>query len=744
MNTREFIFANFRNLGKANKNTTLFLNAGLGTMEGDLILIIGENNAGKTNALAALNAFGLKTIKESDKPNFLHYNEVHTPSISLVYNHQPSTNLDKNQAKTPNSNTQSPKYSIELTYTENKNDEASQEINKQATIKALQDKFQAIKELIARDKDGDYIDDERWAKFNELEKELKQFNSNEIGKSYIPIAKFKEFYEDLQDFCFGEIELKKSDSIGLYNHNQANIRLLDEKFKEFEACFLSEKNQSKFTKLKKEWESLKKRHYSYTGNVKFEMIEKSYANLQELLFPKDEFEKQILHYESSKCTVKRTIDKDFETRFGIKANPQIFFYKPTRLKDSDLSTTPNELENSVFFKSLCAALQDDKWQLLIKHYKEKKSAQRGQLEKEINQRIQEIISKRFNELYGKDEAYSFNLRLEENKLEFLLHKNGEALRLNEQSSAFEWFFNFFFNFLHAQTLNKGDLVLIDELETHFSVPAQRDLRAFLKDYANTNGITFIATTHSPFLADIEHLDELRIIEQQDDGWAGIINDFSLFSKDKTRVDALKDIKKAFGVQGLVSKRVIFVEGITDYNYLTKFKQLYQQEKKETLNLAFLPVGGLGDPENSNDEKAKHLIKELPKLTDRHAILLVDNDDKGKAFKKQAEKCKDLTLTVVRIDEAFGNSQAKSTIKEIENLFSQADRERHKEILQAKSKPNESGSVASRLFKNGDNDDFELEEQTKENFFKLLKYLKNLKFVYKVSVKSVKKQITKPF
>lgn len=655
----------------------------------------------------------------------MHYNEAHTPSISLVYKHQPSTNLDKNQAKTPNSNTQSPKYSIELTYTENKNDEASQEINKQATIKALQAKFQAIKELIARDKDGDYIDDERWAKFNELEKELKQFNSDEIGKSYIPIAKFKEFYEGLQDFCFGEIELKKSDSRGLYNHNQANIRSLDEKFEEFEACFLSEKNQSKFTKLKKEWESLKekwKRSFGDTSDAKFTMMQKFYASLQELLFPKDEFEKQILRYESSKCPVKSAIDKDFETRFGIKANPQIFFYKPTRLKDSDLSTTPNELENSVFFKSLCAALQDDKWQhALIKHYKEKKSAQRGQLEKEINQRIQEIISKRFNKLYGKDEAYSFNLRLEENKLEFLLHKNGEALRLNEQSSAFEWFFNFFFNFLHAQTLNKGDLVLIDELETHFSVPAQRDLRAFLKAYAKNNGITFIATTHSPFLADIEHLDELQIIEQQDDGGADIIKDFSLFSKDKTRVDALKDIKKAFGVQGLVSKRVIFVEGITDYNYLTKFKQLYQQvyqqEKKETLNLAFLPVGGLGDPENSNDEKAKHLIKELPKLTDRHAILLVDNDDKGKSFQKQAEKCKD--LTVVRIDEAFEDSQAKSTIKEIETLFSQADRERHKEILQAKSKPNESGSVASRLFKNGN---FKLEEQTKENFFTLLEYL----------------------
>lgn len=54
------------------------------------------------------------------------------------------------------------------------------------------------------------LDGERLAKFNELEKELKQFHIDEIGKSYIPIAKFKEFYEDLQDFCFGEIELKKA------------------------------------------------------------------------------------------------------------------------------------------------------------------------------------------------------------------------------------------------------------------------------------------------------------------------------------------------------------------------------------------------------------------------------------------------------------------------------------------------------------------------------------------------------
>lgn len=76
----------------------------------------------------------------------------------------------------------------------------------------------------------------------------------------------------------------------MYNHNQADIRLLNEKFEEFEACFLSEKNQSKFTKLKKEWESLKEK-WRFGYRQDFEMIEKFYASLQELLFPKDEFEK---------------------------------------------------------------------------------------------------------------------------------------------------------------------------------------------------------------------------------------------------------------------------------------------------------------------------------------------------------------------------------------------------------------------------------------------------------------------
>lgn len=94
---------------------------------------------------------------------------------------------------------------------------------------------------------------------------------------------------------------------------------------------MSEKNQSKFTKLKKEWEFLKEK-WRFGYRQDFEMIQNLYASLQELLFPKDEFEKQILRYESSKCSVKSAIDKDFETRFGIKANPQIFFTNQRGLK----------------------------------------------------------------------------------------------------------------------------------------------------------------------------------------------------------------------------------------------------------------------------------------------------------------------------------------------------------------------------------------------------------------------------
>ena len=58
------------------------------------------------------------------------------------------------------------------------------------------------------------------------------------------------------------------------------------------------------------------------------------------------------------------------------------------------------------------------------------------------------------------------------------------------------FFNLFFNFLYRDDRKNGDIVLIDELENSLSIPAQKEIRKFLKEFGEKNNILFIVSTHS--------------------------------------------------------------------------------------------------------------------------------------------------------------------------------------------------------------------------------------------------------
>ena len=77
---RKLEIANFRNLGIGGK-AVLELNSD--ATKGDLIILVGENNSGKSNLIAAVQAFGDKSISEDDKPNFIEEGEK--PSLRLVY-----------------------------------------------------------------------------------------------------------------------------------------------------------------------------------------------------------------------------------------------------------------------------------------------------------------------------------------------------------------------------------------------------------------------------------------------------------------------------------------------------------------------------------------------------------------------------------------------------------------------------------------------------------------------------------
>ncbi|GAA8534268.1 hypothetical protein KYTH09_13090 [Helicobacter pylori] len=260
--------------------------------------------------------------------------------------------------------------------------------------------------------------------------------------------------------------------------------------------------------------------------------------------------------------------------------------------------------------------------------------------------------------------------------------NQKPIILSEQSSGFQWAFNFMFGFLYNVgsnfSFNHNIIYIMDEPATHLSVPARKEFRKFLKEYAHKNHVTFVLATHDPFLVDTDHLDEIRIVEKEAEGSA-IKNNFNYplnnTSKDS---DALYQIKRSLGVGQHVfhnpqKHRIIFVEGITDYCYLSAFKLYFNERefKDNPFYFTFLPISGLKKESN----EMKETIQKLCEL-DNNPIVLID-DDRKCVFNQKAtsERSK-------KANEDFGNpitilqlSKCDEKFKQIEDCFSANDRKK---------------------------------------------------------------------
>ncbi|EMH45213.1 hypothetical protein HMPREF1430_00025 [Helicobacter pylori GAM96Ai] len=280
------------------------------------------------------------------------------------------------------------------------------------------------------------------------------------------------------------------------------------------------------------------------------------------------------------------------------------------------------------------------------------------LEYNMQLKIDSLITKEFNKLLAiaedsPQDSYQLKIHVRHNnklseekeytayeiKLEIhdcrKSHDHNEPIILSQQSTGFQWAFNFMFGFLYNWgshfSPNENIIYVMDEPATHLSVPARKEFRKFLKEYAHKNHVTFVLATHDPFLVDTDHLDEIRIVEKETKG-SVIKNHFNYplnnAGKDS---DALDKIKRSLGVGQHVfhnpqKHRIIFVEGITDYCYLSAFKLYFNkhnpQFKDNPIPFTFLPISGLKN--NSND--MKETIQKLCEL-DNHPIVLIDDDRK---------------------------------------------------------------------------------------------------------------------
>lgn len=453
-------------------------------------------------------------------------------------------------------------------------------------------------------------------------------------------------------------------------------------------------------------------HYNTLQN----MVEEDYylnrnSSLQTLLqTPLESFQKDM----------QRQKDRDIiKEHFDITFLPNIVLYKENAIAKKDLKVEPSKINKSSFFQALFTILDED-IAMIQEAYEEDDAHERTITEDKMDELFKSTINKRFNDLYCLEQSvYSFHIRLDSDSVELSMSKNGDTINLERQSTGFRKFFNLFFNFLYKGEIGRGDIVLIDEPENSLSIPAQKDLRKFLKDYGRKSGILFIIATHSPSMLDITHLDEVRIVkalnslessEIENPKGSLIINDFSMLGYGAS--DTLDSVREALGTDIEFDKtKLIFVEGIMDYNILNAYSQFY--DYKDSNKLIFLPLSGLGrndtESRDENDNKALQFSPEQKQKAENlitfakrlriHPILLVDNDGAGKAMKKgieDEEKFKN-KISVITLKDAFtiikDNKECfKDDFKdlekfekiEIESLFSKGDEKNLALILAKKT------------------------------------------------------------
>lgn len=650
LKSRVLKIRNFKNIGvslKDNEYQEIYLNGYWNDkIIGNLVILIGENNVGKSNILRAMNIIKVKNIDTNSKSN-----------KELLINSKPNN---------------------------------VQYINSALEIKLMDKEYQYG--ISFENYNISIINNFPNERINKIIKKIKEDMIRLLDK-YISIVNNLE--RDYDENIFKNSFEKKLNSINL--------------------------EELKFEQLKKDYERLEGQIKNFRG-----FCNNNYKDLEDLQQEEDFLDMGEIQLEVEE------IQKEFKSGEEMQSNtlmhtkiPSIIYYKRMNLQDNDLTISKEDIDKdnkTNFFTPLFNKIEGviDDIRTAYAYYNDKTTVI-NELKKSLYTRIKETFSKEFNMLsskvFGKHE-YDFKIEFDGEYIKLLIERDNESITLSEQSEGFIWFFEFFFQFYFIYDLQVWDIVLIDEPESHLSIPSIRELRNILKEIAKEKGITFITTTHSPFFVDIDYLDEIKIVKKKKEGYGVEIVNFGDIDTHK-EADTLKEIIDAFGLGNLnrdiitnPNNKVIFVEGITDYNYLIAFKKLYEYKNNgENLNLSFLPIAGLGKMHENHNEELKNKIKLLSKLN--NVVVLTDGGGTANIFKELS--LSEEKLNVIKLTDIDNN------FEKIESLFSESDKENFESIIKNKS------LEASSLFKNIILDlDKELDEETINNFNKVLLYLKNEK------------------
>lgn len=276
---------------------------------------------------------------------------------------------------------------------------------------------------------------------------------------------------------------------------------------------------------------------------------------------------------------------------------------------------------------------------------------------------------------------SLHIDWDSNNLYFYIKEEDEYFPPDKRSKGKQWHLAFYIRVSARASEDVPNIMLIDEPGLYLHAKAQRDVLNKLEALSEDTEIIF--STHSPYLIDIDKLNRIRLNLRSKAKGSYILNKFHKGADKET----LTPIITAIGLDlsmglDIAKDNNILLEGISDYYYLSAFKELLNFQFKKEVN--FIPSVGA--------DKFHFLVPLMMGWGLNYCVVL-DNDKKGRQVKKKL--LEEFGATDIKIIHASENMD-----EEIEDLFKREDFIKY--VLNEKSNGIPTDKKNSQIMKQPDN------------------------------------------
>jgi energy-coupling factor transporter ATP-binding protein EcfA2 len=275
------------------------------------------------------------------------------------------------------------------------------------------------------------------------------------------------------------------------------------------------------------------------------------------------------NYANANHAVTHPTPSDLD-RLGAQIVPTITYYNeqynltndlPDHLTVALVGTPPNNVTNE--FVTLLGA--DDLTSLFQTNDPDEQDILRATIQQRADALVAAINS-------SSSRLVQITLSMTSSGLQITLRTDGKKSFYRHLSDATKFLIAYH---VYAHQHQPGAVLLFDEPSRGLHSSAERYLREFLERLAAENHV--IVSTHSERLIDLDHLDRIRLMQQDEEGRATVLNSLRPPRDRASYLLALQPIFDAIGLahtnQTLTNANVVLTEGLTDYLYLRAFHEL---------------------------------------------------------------------------------------------------------------------------------------------------------------------------